>query len=531
MIVFQLTILILFAAILGTALSQRFHLPLELTLLVGSLVIALIPGVPALHLKSEVIFYILLPPILFAAAYFTSWNEFKRNLRPISFLAFGLVIFTVCGMAVVIKWLAPSLTWPMAFLFGAIVSPPDASAAAPVIRKARLPRRLLGVLEGESLVNDATALVCYRFALAALASGEFHIGASVGQLLLVAIGGVAVGLAVTHVLLRVLLRIGDTSSEALLTLITAFVCYFVAESLHLSGVIATVAGGLYAGRALPRWASPETRVEARALWNVVLMAVNALVFTMIGLQLPAIIHELGDVNYATLSLWALILTAAIIAIRFIWVFPATWLPRAVVPGLAKRDPMPPMSVIVVMGWVGMRGIVSLAAALAIPDTLPDGSSFAERPLIIFLSYAVILLTLVIPTVTLPGLLRLLKIEDPNEREDDEAKARVEMARAATERIAALRELCSFGESLVGDLLASYQRQIERLAPNLEDNAYSVLDPTDQQRRKILLELFESERQTLHELRSRGDLYDDVYHRLSDELDLEALRVRRNMRPM
>jgi monovalent cation/hydrogen antiporter len=531
MIVFQIAIAIFSAAILGTALSRKYHLPLELTLLVGSICVALIPGVPAVHIDSDIIFFVFLPPILFAAAYFTSWSEFKRNVRPISLLAIGLVLFTVCGMAVAIKWLIPTLTWPMAFLFGAIISPPDASAAATVTRKAGFPRRLQTILEGESLINDATALVCFRFALAALMSGEFHLLDSVGQFFLVGLGGVAVGLAISHVTLHLLPYIGDASAEALVTLLTAFICYFVAESLHLSGVIATVAGGLYAGRMLPRIASPETRVEAKSLWNVTLLALNALVFTLIGLQLPSIVKELGGLQKTQLWLWALALTIAVTAIRFIWVFPATWLPRLLVPGLAKRDPMPPVGAIVVIGWTGMRGIVSLATALAIPATFADGSAFVERPLLIFLVYVVILLTLIIPTLTLPALTKLLKLKDASEEQNDEAKARVAMTQAAINRISELRVKDKHNQSILNDLCRRYQRQLDRLTPNLESNAYSTLDPAEQQTRALALELFNLERSILHELRSRGDLYDEVYHQLGDELDLEALRVRRNMRPI
>jgi Na+/H+ antiporter len=531
MIVFQIAIAVFSAAILGTAISRKYHLPLELTLLIGSIGVALIPGVPAVHIDSEIIFFVFLPPILFAAAYFTSWSEFKRNVRPISLLAIGLVVFTVCGMALAIKWLIPALTWPMAFLFGAIISPPDASAAATITRKAGFPRRLQTILEGESLINDATALICYRFALAALLSGTFHFLDSIGQFFLVALGGVAVGLAVSHVMLRLLLLVKDASAEALLTLLTAFICYFAAESLHLSGVIATVAGGLYAGRMLPRVASPETRVEAKALWNVTLLAVNALVFTLIGLQLPSIIKELGELRKTQLWLWALALTIAVIAIRFIWVFPATWLPRLLVPGLAKRDPMPPVGAIIVIGWTGMRGIVSLATALAIPETFADGSTFVERPLLIFLVYAVILLTLIIPTVTLPMLTKLLKLKDLSEGQNDEVKARVAMTQAAINRISELRAKDKHNQSILHDLCRRYQRQLDRLSPNLESNAYSTLDPAEQQTRALVLELFNLERGILHDLRSRGDLYDEVYHQLGDELDLEALRVRRNMRPI
>ncbi len=530
MIVFQITIAIFFAAILGTALSRKFHLPLELTLLVGSLCVAMIPGVPTVHIDSNIVFYIFLPPLLFAAAYFTSWSEFKKNIRPISLLAFGLVITTMCGIAVVVKWLIPSLTWPMAFLFGAIVSPPDASAAATVTRKVGFPRRLQSILEGESLINDATALVCYRFALAALVTQEFHLTESIGHFLIAGLGGVAIGLGATHLTLRLLIRINDTSAEALLTLVTAFACYFVAESFHLSGVIATVAGGLYAGRMLTRWAAPETRVEARALWNVTLLAANALVFTLIGLELPTILKGLGDLPVDQLMIWAGVITCALIVIRFLWVFPAAWLPRKLVPGLAKRDPMPPFGALVIIGWTGMRGIVSLAAALALPQTLADGAPFAERPLLVFLAYAVILLTLIIPTITLPVLLRFLNIEDPNERQDDEVKARMAMSQAAIDHLARLREQQKYDEAILRDLERRYERQVNRLAPNLENNAYSVLEPAEQQSRALLLKLFELERGILHELRSQGELYDEVYHLLGDELDIEALRVRRNMRP-
>jgi CPA1 family monovalent cation:H+ antiporter len=531
MIVFEITIAILLAAIVGTVLSRKIHVPLELTLVLGSLLVALIPGVPEVHLDSEVIFFIVLPPILFAAAYFTSWHEFKRNIRPISFLALGLVIFTVCGIALVAKWLVPTLTWPMAFLLGAIISPPDASAAATVTHRVGLPRRIQAVLEGESLVNDATALVCYRFALAALASGEFHFGESIVQFLLVGVGGAVVGLAISYVTLRVMLYLKNASAEALLSLVTAFVCYFAAERLHFSGVIATVAGGLYAGRKLPRWATPETRMEAKALWDVALLALNALVFTLIGLQLPTVLGGLVGYRPVELGTWAVVLTLAVIAIRFLWVFPASWLPRALIPGLAKRDPMPPLGAIVVLGWTGMRGIVSLATALALPLTLAGGRPFEERPLIIFLAYAVILLTLVIPTLTLPALLRYVNLGDTDEREQEEIRARLAMAQAAAEQISRLREEETYSEVVLSEISRRYERQLARMAPNLEANASSSIVPTEQQSRALMLELFEAERSVIHELRSRGELFDEVYHQLGEELDLEALRIRRNMRPI
>jgi CPA1 family monovalent cation:H+ antiporter len=264
---------------------------------------------------------------------------------------------------------------------------------------------------------------------------------------------------------------------------------------------------------------------------VILLAVNALVFTMIGLQLPTVLAGLRGRDPWSLCAAAAILTLAVILIRFIWVFPATWLPRAVVPGLAKRDPMPPVGFIVVMGWTGMRGIVSLAAALALPETLGDGEPFVERPLIVFLVYAVTLFTLIIPTLTLPPLLKLLDLKDRESIEDDEVRARIAMARAAARHIEHLNEKSGLDKTLLEEIGRGYRRQLNRLEPNLAAHAYSALDPAEQGKRVLLLELIELERGVLHDLRSRGGLYDEVYHRLSDELDLEALRVRRNMRPI
>jgi CPA1 family monovalent cation:H+ antiporter len=272
-------------------------------------------------------------------------------------------------------------------------------------------------------------------------------------------------------------------------------------------------------------------LKARALWDVVLLAVNALVFTLIGLQLPTILSGLDGFSLGQLCIWSLILTAAIIAIRFLWVFPAAWIPRVLIPGLAQRDPMPSVGALIVIGWTGMRGIVSLAAALALPLTLSDGNRFEERSLLLFLTYAVIVLTLIIPTTTLPLLLRFLNLENGTERQDDEVKARLAMAEAAKKHLAQLRAMNKYGESLLSDFERRYERQINRLRPNLESNAYSPLDPSEQQLRALLLELFERERRVLHELRSRGDLHDEVYHQLGEELDRETLRVRRNMRPI
>ena len=255
-----------------------------------------------------------------------------------------------------------------------------------------------------------------------------------------------------------------------------------------------------------------------------------MVFTLIGLQLPSVLKGLDRFLPSDLCRWGLILTFAVIAIRFLWVFPASWLPRRIFPGLAKRDPMPSMAALIVLGWTGMRGIVSLATALALPGTLANGEAFSERPLIIFLAYVVILLTLIIPTITLPILLRFLPLQDRDESLEDEVKARISMARAALGHLSRLSSEDRVEESLLAEISGRYQRQLDRIIPNLESSPYSSIDPSEQRSRLLLLEVLESERNVLHELRSLGQLYDEVYHRLSDELDIEVLRLRRNLRP-
>jgi CPA1 family monovalent cation:H+ antiporter len=520
----EATLLLLLFATITVPWAKRTGLPTEILLVIGSLVLSLIPGAPAFILEPTVVFTLFLPPILFAAAYFTSWRDFKRNRRPIFLLAFGLVLFTTVAVAATLRALGLGMSWPVAFLLGAIVSPPDASAATAIIRKLGVPRRLETVIEGESLVNDATALVAYRFALMAIATGSFSFTDAALRFVLVAAGGAVVGFLVARAGIFVLQRLDNTAAETTLTLITAFAAYITAEHLGFSGVISTVVGGLYYGRRIPVVTSAQTHIEGEASWNTVLFIINGLVFTLIGLQMPAVMRGLEQYSAGQLALYAATVVVVVIAVRFIWVYPAAYIPRKLFPSIGRKDPMPSWGAITTLGWTGMRGIVSLAAALSIPLTLPSGEEFPFRNLLIFLTYAVILATLVIPAVTLPRLMRWLNLKDGGENQQDEALARLALVRAVLREIDTLREATSFPAELLENTATRYQRKAQTVESNLEPTAFSPLFNEDQILRQLTRRLLAAERGELENLRKQATIHDRVFFQLSRELDIEETRL-------
>ena len=519
----EATLLLLFLTTITVPWARKVGLPTEILLVLGSLALSLLPGIPSLILDPTVVFTLFLPPILFAAAYFTSWRDFKQNRRPIFLLAFGLVLFTTTLVAVTVRALGLGISWPAAFLLGAVVSPPDASAATAIIKKLGVPRRLVTIIEGESLVNDATALVCFRFALAAIATGSFSIGEAAVQFLLVAAGGALVGSLVAMAGIYLLKFIRDTTAETTLTLITSFATYILAEHLGFSGVISTVAGGLYYGRKVPIVTSAKTHLEAEASWNTVLFIINGLVFTLIGLQMPAVISGLDGYTWGQLVSYGATVSAVVMAVRFVWVFPATYLPR-LLPSIARNDPLPHWSVITALSWTGMRGIVSLAAAMSIPLTLPSGEPFPFRSLLIFLTYVVILATLLIPATTLPSLMRWLNIRDGGENRRDETVARSALLEAALREVDSLEKVQTFPAELLQATARRYRRRFETLQSNLQPAAFSPLFDEDQLLRQLTRTLLGAERKELERLRSRATIHDEVFFQLSRELDIEETRL-------
>lgn len=515
-------VLALIAACIGFALLARhLRLPYAVILVLGGMALAFIPGLPAVRLDPELALAFFLPPLLQASAYRTDWRGFRSNLRPILLLAVGAVLFTALCMAAVLRWLVPELPWAAAIAFGAIVAPPDAVAASAVLQRLRLPRRIVTVLEGESLVNDATALVLYRYAVAAVAAGSFAAWGGFGSFLLVAAGGVALGWAAGRLALWVLARLEDTQLETALSFLACYASFLAAEALHLSGVIAVVTTGLVLGRAQHRVFDSSTRLAARAVWDFVEFVLNNLVFILIGLQLNQILGRLdGGRSGAEIAGIALALAATLILSRFAWVFPATWLPRRI-PGVRRRDPMPPWRHVTIVAWAGMRGVVSLAAALALPLDFP------ERDLIVFLAFTAILATLVLQGTTLEWLIRRLGAETPappGGLDPEEAEARHVVAQAQLEEIEGRMQDPLEG-AIAADMVHEFRdraRHLHRAAKAHGDGAAAAERAA---RRRIRLAAIEAGRARLIEHHRQGHLHEEQLAKLEQELDLEELRIR------
>jgi CPA1 family monovalent cation:H+ antiporter len=525
MSVFEIAFGLLALAVLASTFVPRLKMPFEVVLLLGSLILGFVPHVPKLTLDSHLVFFLFLPPILFAAAYFTSWRDFKNNLRPISLLAIGLVLFTTFMVAFVMRLLIPAMSWPVAIVLGAMISPPDASAATSITRKLGIPRRLVTIIEGESLVNDATALVLYRLAVAAAASGSMLFSTALSRFVWMGAGGVAVGFAIGFAGIALNKRMIDNSAQILISFLTAFAAYGVGEHFSVSGVIATVTAGLYFGRRLPEFAEPEIRLESKGDWDLVLFVINGFVFTLMGLQLSTVLENLTEYSWKSLALYATVLSVLVVVVRFVWVFPATYIPRWIIPGLRRRDPTPKWQPVVVLSYTAMRGIVSLAASLALPEVLPSGAAFPYRDLLIFLTYTTILTTLLIPAFTLPWLLRVLGIEAGDENYRENVAARKVTAQAVIDAMPALAQKHPRVRPFIEQLRDRYNRRVQTFESNLAKQPFSQLFDEDMHIRRVLRETIDVERRALIGLRSRGGIHDEVFHEINRELDLEELRLK------
>jgi len=523
--VIETALILLVLATAIVAIAPRFKLPMEVLLLLGSLCISLIPGLPHIALDPEIVFVVFLPPILFAAAYFTSWRDFKANKRPISLLAVGLVIFTAAAVAWIMKLLIPDMPWALGFVLGAMVAPPDASAATAITRKLGVPRRLITIIEGESLVNDATALVAYKFAVAAVMTGVFSLPLALAKFTTAALGGVAIGLAVGAAGIWLYPKLKETAAQILFSFLTAFAAYIAGEALHVSSVISTVTAGLVFGRWLPATASAELRLEAKAGWDLLLFIINALVFTLIGFQLPLVLRNLrAEAGIPQLIEYAVVVSVVVVAVRFLWVFPAVYVPRWFIPSINRKEPAPPWTIPATLSWTAMRGIVTLAAALALPLTLPSGAPFPHRDLLIFLAYTVILVTLILPSVTLPFLLPRLGLKSGDEHHREETGARIAAVRAVLSAVDRLKEHPGISQAHLDQVISRYERRLQVLEANLMDAAYSPLFDEDSQRRRLLNEILRREREAILQQRDAGLIHNEVFHQLLRELDLDDMRL-------
>jgi Na+/H+ antiporter len=509
--------------------SKRLGVAYPIVFVIGGALLGFVPNLPQIVLRPELVFLIVLPVLLGADAYTTDLFEFKRNLRPITLLAIGLVAFTTVMVAAIAHGVIADITWPAAFTLGAIIAPTDAIAAEAISEEIPFPRRIVTVISGESLVNDASALIIYRFAIAAAVSGTFVAGAVVPQFFLVSIGGIAVGLLVGVAVTWILkwLRKRELDDEFLVNIVilfSPFAGYLIAEAMGVSGVLSTVAGGIYLSRH-SSVLTPDARLLSRGVWNMLTYLLNAFVFLLLGLQLHSIVTSLGHASFNRLLIYGIVISVAVIVLRFVWVFPATYVPRMLSRRLRERDPNPPWQWLVVLGWSGMRGIVSLAAALALPLTVVGGAPFPARNEIIFVTFAVILATLVGMGLTLPLMIRILRVYDDGRMQTKEISIRI---KALEQGILRLRQLEPTFDSeleweVQGRIVDEYQHRIEHLSRHL-DGATETRSETALDHR-LQNEALAAERDVIHSLRTRGEIPDDVFRRIQYDLDLADARLR------
>src|SRR6516164_10946545 len=512
------TLLIVVAAL--AMLAKKVALPYPVLLVIGGLALGFVPGLPAVQLEPDMVFLLLLPPLLYPAALYTSWRDFRANLSPISLLAIGLVLFTTAFVAMVAHALM-GLPWPAAFVLGAIISPTDAVAATAITDRLRVPRRIVTILDGESLVNDATALVAYRFALAAMMSGSFSLSEASVRFVLVALGGTGIGLAAGWLASHLQRRLDDPPVQITISLLTPFAAYIPAERLQVSGVLAVVAAGLFLGWRAPQILTSRTRLNLYVFWEMMVFVLNGLVFVLIGLQLPRILHTLSGHSLKQLVWHGLLISCVAVVVRIAWVFVSTYLLRFMSASLRKRDAYPAWQNVAVVAWTGMRGVVSLAAALAVPLTLSDGSPFPGRDYILFITFCVILATLVLQGLSLPVLIRRLGVMDDGLANLEERMARLKANEAALAYLAEVDR--QFPPDIVERLRAEYDdriRQLEVCARSGEDRSEGLVASYQ----RLQQDALNVERRTIIRLRDEYVINDEVLRRIQSDIDHAEARL-------
>jgi CPA1 family monovalent cation:H+ antiporter len=519
----ELVLALLVPVAVLAVLARRLAIPYPILLVIGGLALGLVPGLPRVELEPDIVFLLFLPPLLYVAAFFTSAREFRASAKAISQLAVGLVLATTAAVAVVAHAAIPGLPWSVAFVLGAIVSPPDAIAATAVIQRLGAPRRLVTILEGESLINDATALVAYRVALMATVTGSFSLG-DAGLRFAVALGGAAVGVLVAIPIAQLRRRLNDPPVEIVISLLTPFAAYLPAEALGVSGVLAAVAAGLYLGQRAPSLMQAETRLSGRAVWETLIFVLNGLVFILIGLQLPRILADLSSRSAASLLALGALVSLTVVLVRLVWVC----LGRLLAGWLDRRGSHEPWPIVLVIGWAGMRGVVSLATALALPGTLPDGQPFPARDLLVFLTFCVILATLVGQGLSLPWVMRQLGVGGDDADHLEEHRARAAATEAAVARIEQLSEEWPGHLPLIESLRAQYAHRQSHVGGASDWDGAHEHDPAADQEmlehREIRRAIIDAERQAVLELFADGALHEEVRRRLERDLDLEELRM-------
>ena len=519
----ELVLVLLAATAAISVLAERLVVPAPVLLVLGGTVLAFVPELPRPALSPEVVFLVFIPPLLYWSAFNTSWRDFRRHLRSISLLSVGLVLVTMTAVAAVAHALVPGLPWPSAFVLGAIVSPPDAVAVAAVTRRLGIDRGIMTVLEGEGLVNDATALVAYRMSVAAVVAGAFSLRTAMVEFAWAAVAGVGIGVGVGMLIaaLRRRLRVSSVASNTV-SILTPFATYIPAEHFGASGVLAVAAVGLYLGRQGPRVLSPQTRTQAIAMWEMLAFLLEGLVFILVGLELPMAVAALHEYGIGTLAAATLAVAVAAVLVRMVWVIPGTYLLGGTMRLLGRPEPVPPWRNVVFIGWAGLRGADSLVVALSLPLTIATGAPFPGRDLILFLTFAIIFVTLVAQGLSLKAVIRALGLKPDPESAREMSAARARLAVVGLETLDAFAAEQPGAEDAKKALRLKYEHVAHRFQARLHNKRIARDEERIEAYRTMRLKMLGAERNALIVMRDSDEISDDILREIQHDLDLEQV---------
>src|SRR6266436_4793433 len=505
----ELILICLVAVALLALVARKIGVPYPILLTIAGGLLAFVPSLPTIRLDPKLVFDLFLPPLIYPAAVYTSWRDFRANLRSILPLAIFLVLLTMTATAYLLHALT-GLPLAVGFVFGALISPPDAVAALAVTQNLRVPRKIIVILEGESLVNDATSFISFRFAVAAVITGTFSLAQASLQFLFVAAGGICVGVAVDWLIVQLQKRLDDPPVQTLFSLLTPYVAYFSGEKLHVSGILAVVIAGIYIGWRAPRILSGRMRLQAFPVWEMVTFILNGILFMLIGLQLPQVVKVLAPGTVTRVAWLAIEIVATLVLVRFLWVFGATYFPRLLSRTFRHKNPAPWQQTALI-AWTGMRGADSLAGALAIPLVLANGQPFPGRDLILLLTFCVIFATLLLQGLTLAPLVRLLKIKDDRITEKEERLARLKANEAALARLEEIESSKRANPRTVERLRSEYEDRIRQLRCETPDEE-SVSRLFSEDFEELAREVLQTERDTVIQLRNEEAINDQSENR-------------------
>jgi monovalent cation/hydrogen antiporter len=524
--VFSILALVAVLAVIAKGTRQ----PYPIVFLIGGIALAFVPGMPALKLAPDLVFLVFLPPLIFGDGYITDWREFKRYIQPIALLATALVVATSVSVAFVAHWVI-GLPLDVGFVLGAILSPTDTIATDAIAEETGMPRRLQTILGGESLINDATGLVLYKFAVASVIIGTFSFGSALVQFAYVAIVGVAIGIGgglLAEKITRFLFdkNLVDDVITVTITLVTPFLIYLAADRLGASGVLAAACGGLVLGRKGGGMYTPEARIVGRGVWNTLFFTFNGALFIILGLQLRTIFAELAIFPAATLAQYALVIAATVIGVRFLWVFGSRVRARFQPTAMEREAGLPPLAGSFILAWAGMRGIVSLAAALSIPETVAAGAPFPARDLILFITFVVILVTLLGQGLTLPWFIRRFGLADLEPADASGALARVRLSEAALVRLVELESTFEYTTEweVAGRLRAKYEDQATHFRLHVDGSTDERDHIEHELERRIVRETINAERAALTGMRHAGEISAETFRRVQYDIDLAETRL-------